>query len=216
MRRVLVALASAALLGGVALTTVASAHEGGDDLHYLAEATSFEHSAVGDGGKQIVVNFDLFEHEHDGDAASEDYTTQDHGGKEPAGHGVATCVTANADEGVLCSGNIMVADGQISSQGIVHVPSHHAANEHGESHSVMLPITGGSGGFVGAAGEVEISHEGKKKSAGSGTGAASGMSALRVLGMVPADHGGAEGGHGGAEGGHGGGHHTLHLIFHLQ
>src|SRR5688500_15717963 len=44
MRRVLVALASAVLLGGVALTTVASAHEGGEDLHYLAEATSFEHS----------------------------------------------------------------------------------------------------------------------------------------------------------------------------
>ncbi|MGH9035859.1 MAG: hypothetical protein ACRD0O_08840, partial [Acidimicrobiia bacterium] len=121
MRRVLVALASAALLGGVALTTVASAHEGGDDLHYVAQATSFEHSELGDGGKQIVVNFDLFEHEHDGE-----YTTQDHGEKEAAGHGVATCVTANVDEGVLCTGNIMVADGQISSQGIVHVPSHHA------------------------------------------------------------------------------------------
>jgi hypothetical protein len=210
MRRVLVALASAALLGGVALTTVASAHEGGDDLHYIAKATSFEHSRLGDGGGQIVVNFDLFEHEHDGDMESQEYTTQDHGAEEKAGHGVATCITANHDEGILCTGNIMVDDGQISSQGIVHVPSHHATSDDGESHSVMLPITGGSGSFVGAIGEVEISHEGHSESADSETMATSGMSALRVFGMVPADHGGGDGGHGG------GGHHALHLIFHLQ
>jgi hypothetical protein len=211
MRRVLVALACAALLGGVALSTVASAHEGGEDLHYLAEATSFEHSEVGDGGHQIVVNFDLFEHHHDEGATQQsEYSAQHHeGGEEPVGHGVATCVTANVDEGILCTGNIMVADGQISSQGIVHIPSHHAANhEEGESHSAMLPITGGSGSFVGAAGELEISHEGHEESAGSETGAASSMSALRVLGMTPAHHGGG--------GEHGGGHHTLHLIYHLQ
>jgi hypothetical protein len=213
MRRVLVALASAALLGGVALTTVASAHEGGEDLHYVAEATSFEHSKLGDGGHQIVVNFDLFEHDHGGDGATEQqYTPQDHSGAESVGHGVATCVTANKDEGVLCTGNIMVDDGQISSQGIVHVPSHHAANApEGKSHSVMLPITGGSGRFIGAAGEVEISHEGHKESAGSGT-EPSAPSALRALGMAPADHGGG----GGGGGKHGGGHHALHLIFHLQ
>ncbi len=215
MRRVLVAMACAALLGGVTLTTVASAHEGGEDLHYIAEATSFEHSDLGDDGHQIVVNFDLFEHEHNGDM--QQYTPQDHSGEEKAGHGVATCVTANADEGVLCSGNIMVADGQISSQGIVHVHSHHAANEDGESDSVLLPITGGSGDFVGAAGELEISHEGDEESAegetnSTSTGSAHGMHAL---GLIPFYHGGnGEGDH--AEGDHGGGHHTLHLIFHLQ
>jgi hypothetical protein len=209
MRRVLVALASAALLGGVALTTVASAHEGGDDLHYVAEATSFEHSDVGDGGHQIVVNFDLFEHDHGGDGGTQqEYTPQDHGAQESVGHGVATCVTANMDEGVLCIGNVMVDDGQISSQGIVHVPSHHAANAgEGEGHSVMLPITGGSGSFIGAAGELEISHEGHGQSADSA--APSAPSAMRVLGLTPADHGGGGGKHGG-------GHHTLHLIFHLQ
>ncbi|MGH9283309.1 MAG: hypothetical protein ACRD0S_10295 [Acidimicrobiales bacterium] len=209
-------MASAALLGGVALTTVASAHEGGDDLHYLAKATSFEHTELGDDGHQIVVNFDLFEDDHGEEGTQQQqYTPQDHGdGDEAVGHGVATCVTANADEGVLCSGNIMVDDGQISSQGIVHVPSHHAADAgegegEGESDSVLLPITGGSGSFVGAAGEVEISHEGHEESADSEASAPSSMSAFRILGMIPADHG--DGG-----GKHGGWHHALHLIFHLQ
>jgi hypothetical protein len=215
MRRVLVALACAALLGGVALSTVASAHEGGNDLHYLAEATSFEHSEVGDDGHQIVINFDLFEHHHDeGGTQQSQYSAQHHDGEESVGHGVATCVTANVDEGILCTGNIMVDDGQISSQGIVHIPSHHAANAEGdgESHSVMLPITGGSGEFVGAAGELEISHEeSSDESADAETSGASTMSALnamRALGMTPAHHGGGGDGHGG--------HHMLHLIFHLQ
>jgi hypothetical protein len=213
MRRVLVALACAALLGGAALSTVASAHEGGEDLHYLAEATSFEHSEIGDDGHQIVVNFDLFEHHHDEGATQQSqYSAQHHTGEEPVGHGVATCVTANVDEGVLCSGNIMVDDGQISSQGIVHPHSHHAANAgEGESHSVLLPITGGSGQFVGAAGEVEISHEGSDQSGEAGSNGASTMSMpspIRALGMTPANHGGGGDGHGG--------HHMLHLIFHLQ
>ena len=202
MRRVAIAIVCAALLGGVALTTVASAHEGGEDLHYVAKGTSFEKTDLGAGGKQVVVNFDLYEHHHDGDAATQGYTPQDHGGEEKAGHGVATCVTANMAEGVLCTGNIMVADGQISSQGIIHIPSHKATDhgaEGGEKHSVMLPITGGSGRFVGAAGEVEISHG--ESDAGSGT------SHMKALGMTPADHG--------ANGG-GGGHHALHLIFHLE
>ena len=201
MRRVVLALASAALLGGVALTTVASAHEGGEDLHYIAEATSVEKSDLGDDGKQIVVNFDLFEHEHEAGAETQQYTPQDHTGEEKAGHGVATCVTANMDEGVLCTGNIMVADGQISSQGIIHVHSHEAAGHDEGEHSVMLPVTGGSGRFVGAAGELEISHaEGHAEGdAGDGT------SHMQALGMT-LDHAGA----------HGAGHHGLHLIFHLE
>jgi hypothetical protein len=199
MRRVVIALASAALLGGFALTTVASAHSGGEDLHYIAEATSFEKADLGESGKQVVVNFDLFEHHHDAGAGTQQYTPQDHTGAETAGHGVATCVTANMDEGVLCTGNIMVADGQISSQGIVHMHSHKAASANGGEHSVMLPVTGGSGRFIGAAGEVEISH-GEAEGGG-------GTSEMHALGMIPVDHG---------AGGHGGRHHALHLIFHLQ
>lgn len=209
MRRVLVALASAALLGGVTLSSVASAHEGGEDLHYIAEATSFEHSDLGDDGHQIVVNFDLFEHEHNGDGDMQQSTPQDHTGGEKAGHGVATCITANPDEGVLCSGNIMVSDGQISSQGIVQVHSHHAAGEDGDSHSVLLPITGGSGDFVGAAGELEISHEGHEENGEGETSSMGSANGMHALGMIPAHHGGNGGSHGG-------GHHTLHLIFHLQ
>jgi len=209
MRRVAIAFVSAALLGGVIFTNVASADHGGEELHYLARATSFEKSDLGDGGKQVVVNFDLYEHDHDGDAETQGYTPQDHPGKEKAGHGVATCVTADMAEGILCTGNIMVADGQISSQGIIHMHSrpaaddgsHHAMGQGAESggkHSVRLPITGGSGGFIGAAGEVEISHAG---------GHAKGGSHMQALGMAP-DNQGAD--HGG------GGHHGLHLTFHLQ
>lgn len=204
MRRVLIALVSAALLGGVALTTVASAHEGGEDLHYIAKATSVDKSDVGDEGKRIVVNFDLFEHDHEGNGEGETeasgYTAQDHGGEEPVGHGVAVCATADAAEGVLCWGNIMVEDGQISSQGIIHVHSHEAAGADGDHHSVMLPITGGSGRFVGAAGELEISPAG-----GHGENGAE----MHALGMTPADHGG-EAGNKDA------GHHGLHLTFHLE
>ena len=208
MRRVLIALVSAVLLGGVALTTVASAHEGGEDLHYVAKATSVDKSDMGDSGKRVVVNFDLFDHDHDGDGDNGDtdasgYTAQDHGSDEPVGHGVAVCVTADVDEGVLCLGNIMVEDGQISSQGIIHMHSHEAAGADGDHHSVLLPITGGSGRFVGAAGELEISHAG-----GHGDGGDTGMHAL---GVTPADHGG------GNDDGEGGkGHHGLHLTFHLD
>jgi hypothetical protein len=203
MRRVVIALVSAALLGGVALTTVASAHSGGQDLHYIAEVTSFKHSDLGPGpgSRLVVVNFDLFEDNHEGGAETQQYTPQDHTGEEKAGHGVATCVTADMAEGTLCTGTIMVADGQISSQGIIHMHSHEAAGHDGGEHSVKLPVTGGSGRFIGAAGEVEISHaEGGESGEGGGT------SEMHAMGMTPDDHGGD----------HGSGHHTLHLTFHLQ
>ncbi|MGH9040695.1 MAG: allene oxide cyclase barrel-like domain-containing protein [Acidimicrobiia bacterium] len=217
MRRVLIAVLSAALLGGVALTTVASAHEGGEDLHYVAKATSYEKTDLGSGGKQLVVNFDLFEHAHDGDAEAPEYSTQDHGEAAAVGHGVAICVTANPGEGILCTGNIMVDDGQISTQGIIHIPSHSAASADGDSHPVMLPITGGSGRFVGASGELEISHakteepaeepEADAPEAPEG-GGDDGSAPMRAFGMAPADHPPSDGG------GHGGGH-ALHFTFHL-
>ena len=212
MRRVLIAMTCAALLGGVALTTVASAHDGGEDLHYVAQGTSFEKTDLGTGGKQFVVNFDLFEHEHEGDVE-----TQDHGGATAVGHGVAICVTANPGEGILCTGSIMVDDGQISSQGIIHIPSHKAANAEGGSHSVMLPITGGSGRFVGASGELEISHAESKEAPAEepSTGEPpsdeppmdDGTSEMQAFGLAPADHpsGGDD---------HAGGH-ALHFTFHL-
>ena len=208
MRRFLIAVVSAALLGGLALTTVASAHEDGEDLHFIARATSVEKSDLGDDGKQVVVNFDLFEHDHEknagGHTEGSDYSAQDHPAQEPVGHGVAVCVAADPSEGVLCSGNIMVDDGQISSQGIIHVRSHKATGDDGKGHhSVMLPITGGSGEFTGASGEVEISHAGH----GHGHGGGHGDTEMHALGMAPAGHGGKKGhGHG----------HGLHLTFHLE
>lgn len=190
MRRILSIVVPAALLAGLGLTTVASAHEGGEDLHFVAKPTSFEKGDLGDAGKQFVLNFDVFEHHHDNNTAQSTPLDHDTGGR--AGHGVATCVTAEPGGGALCSAAIELEDGQLSVQGVIHRHSHQAAGHNGGHGSITLPVTGGSGKFFGAAGEVEAEHGG-----GDGDHHASAF--------TPADH----------EDGrrH---HHAIHLTFHLE
>ena len=159
MRRVSAALIPAVLLVGLGLSTVASAHDGGEHLHFIAKATSFEKIDLGDKGRQVVVTFDVFEHHHENDTAQ--VTPQDHREEGRAGHGTGTCVSADPGEGALCSASIELDEGQLSMQGIVHVHSHRAADHNGDHGSITLPVTGGSGKFFAVAGEVKISHAGK-------------------------------------------------------
>lgn len=188
MRRILSIVVPAALLVGLGLTTVASAHDGGEHLHLVAKPTSFEKGDLGDGGKQFVVNFDVFEHHHDTNTSQ--LAPQGHNGESRAGHGVATCVTSQMGEGALCSAAIELEDGQLSVQGVIHRHSHQAAGHEGGHGSITLPVTGGSGKFLGAAGEVEAERQG-------------GDGQHHAMAFTPADR----------EDGH---HHAIHLTFHLE
>lgn len=183
MRRVLPILVSTALLGALGLSAVASAHGDGDHMHFIARPTSVEKSDIGSGsGKQIVMTFDVFEHHHDGKTSA-----QDHDAGERAGHGVTTCVTSDSDHGVLCSGSVELDEGQLSASGVVH---HHSDDQ----DSVKLPVTGGSGRFFGAAGEVEVSHADDSDPNEPSDGA-----------VQHADHDGGDMGD-----------HEIHLTFHLE
>lgn len=192
MRRILLAILATAVVGGIGLSTVASAHGDGDHLHFVAKATSVEKADLADGGKQIIVAFDVFEHDHD-DAAQ--YSAQDHTDEARAGHGSATCVSADREAGGFCSAALELDEGQLAVQGVVHHHSHGASSHDGGHQALMLPVTGGSGKYFGTSGEVEVTHA---------DGHGNGHSAM-AFEASPDDQNGKDG--------HG---HALHLAFHLE
>jgi hypothetical protein len=112
-------------------------------------------SSDDDDGKQVIRVVSITTEEEFLDLGAEDFSLGDEfvfsakllkGGKEVGHTGVVCTITSLEREEAQCVGTAWFSDGQITVQGLIA----------GEPETFVLPVTGGSGKYEGADGEVHV------------------------------------------------------------